>query len=465
MATILSERYELYEAIGSGAAGRVFRARDLRLHRDVAVKRLRGDALGGSDARARFVREALALARLADPHVLGVFDVSTEPHALYLVTDYCADGSLADRLRAGRLPVADVRNLAREASAGLAAIHAAGIIHRDVKPSNIFRLAGRWVIGDFGIARLDGDATLTQTGAVVGTPDYWAPETGRGDRPTQAVDIYGLGCVLYEALVGRPVFRGDTPLATGLLHVTAETPQLPVETQRADARLSALVTRMLDKDPAGRPTASAINQELSLGVPDDTLRYPEAATKVMPAPAVATAGTRRFTDQRPKERRRLLATLLMSGVLLLVAALGAFELSRRGDASSGSAGRSGSTQATLPTTTQMVPPLEGKSLAAATAELTRRHLRIDVAGTTHSAAQPGSIVTQRPAANAHVASGGVVGVTLSDGPAPTTPATTTPAVNVPNSKKPGNGRGRGNHGRGHGHENNQGDGAATDEGN
>src|SRR4029077_9758843 len=166
------------------------------LNRDVAVKRLRADVLSGSDARARFVREALALARVSDPHVLGVLDVSTDPHDLYLVTDYCADGSLADRLRAGRLTVTNVRNLALEAAARLAAIHAAGIIHRDVKPSNILRLGGRWVIGDFGIARLDGETTSTRTGPIVGTPDYWAPETARGERPTRAVDIYGLGCVL-----------------------------------------------------------------------------------------------------------------------------------------------------------------------------------------------------------------------------------------------------------------------------
>ena len=343
MATILRERYELYDAVGSGAAGRVFRARDLRLDRDVAVKRLRADALSGSDARARFGREALALARVSDPHVLGILDVSTDPHDFFLVTDYCDGGSLADRLRAGRMMIPDVRSLAREASAGLAAIHAAGIIHRDVKPSNILRLAGRWVIGDFGIARLDGDATLTQTGAVIGTPDYWAPETARGERATQAVDIYSLGCVLYEALAGQPVFRGDTPLATGLLHVTAEMPQLPAETQRADPRLSALVTRMLDKHPAGRPTASAINQELNPGVPDDTLQYPEVPTQVMPSPSAATAATRRFTDQRPEKRRRPLVTLLVIGVLLVVAALGAFALSRRGDATSGPAGRTGST--------------------------------------------------------------------------------------------------------------------------
>jgi serine/threonine-protein kinase len=271
--------------------------------------------------------------------------------------------------------------------------------------------------------------------------------------------------VLYEALAGRPVFRGDTPLATGLLHVTAETPQLPAETQRADPRLSALVTRMLEKRPADRPTASAINQELSPGVPDDTLQYPEVPTQVMPSPAAATAATRRFTAQRPEKRRRPLVTLLVVSVLLVVGSLGAFALIGRGGATSGSAARTRSTPAASPTTsappstrvgstTRTVPQLEGKSVAAATVELTRRQLKIIVFGTTHSPAPPGSIAAQRPAANSRVASGSVIGVSLSDGPAPTTSAATTPTAKVTKPAKPGKGRGRGNHG--HGHDKNQG---------
>ena len=462
MATILRERYELYDAVGSGAAGRVFRARDLRLDRDVAVKRLRADALSGSDARARFGREALALARVSDPHVLGILDVSTDPHDFYLVTDYCDGGSLADRLRAGRMMIPDVRSLAREASAGLAAIHAAGIIHRDVKPSNILRLAGRWVIGDFGIARLDGDATLTQTGAVIGTPDYWAP----GDSPRRASHPSGrhlqprmraLRGTRRPARLSRrhsardrtpPRHRRDAAVASR----DAASRPATLRARHTHARQTSRRPPNGQRDqPGTQPRGSRRHPAVS-GSPDagDAIAFGRdgrdppfhgSATRETPPPPGHATGDWRAARRRRARRVRA------------EPARGRHLGARRTDGKYKPPPRQA-----LPTTTQTVPLLEGKSLAAATAELTRRQLKINVAGTTHSPAPPGSVATQRPAANAHVASGGVVGVTLSDGPAPTPPATTTPTVKVPKPKKPGKGRGRGNHGHGHSNENNQGDG-------
>jgi eukaryotic-like serine/threonine-protein kinase len=309
MPTTLDDRYQLDELIGVGAAGRVYRARDLRLGRTVAVKRLRSDALGGDDARARFEREALALARVSDPHVLPVFDVSAAADDAYLVTAFCADGTLAERLETRVLTCPEVRELVHDVAAGLVAMHGAGIIHRDIKPRNILRLEGRWVIGDLGIARVEGDTSLTQTGAVIGTPDYWAPETARGSAPTPAVDVYGLGCVAFEALAGRPPFRGATPLETGLLHATAATPTLPDGVEERDPALAALVIRMLDKDPADRP----MPDELACERPgpaacSDTLVYPDLPTVAITQPRLAacaahvrSAGGRR--GARPRSTR------------------------------------------------------------------------------------------------------------------------------------------------------------------
>ena len=246
----LNGRYRLHEEIGSGAAGRVYRAYDEHLGRDVAIKRLHEDTLEDADARVRFQREAIALARISHPHVLPVFDVSTDADDPYLVLNYCPDGSLADLLRQGTMTAPDARELARQTSAGLAAMHAAGVIHRDVKPSNILRLADRWLIGDLGVARVDDHTALTETGARIGTPQYWAPETARGEQCTAAVDVYGLGCVLYEALTGQKLFDGGSPIATGLLHATAPAPPLPSHVERADPELAALVMRMLAKVPS-----------------------------------------------------------------------------------------------------------------------------------------------------------------------------------------------------------------------
>jgi serine/threonine-protein kinase len=463
MRTTLSDRYQLHELVGSGAAGRVYRARDLRLGRDVAVKRLRADALGGVETRARFEREAVALARVSDPNVLAVFDVSAEPADSYLVTDYCPDGSLADRLRQGPLSTREVRALARDVSAGLVAVHAAGIVHRDIKPGNILRLAGRWVIGDLGIARVDGDAPLTQTGAVIGTPDYWAPETARGEAPTQAVDIYGLGCVLFETLSGRPPFRGDSPLATGLLHASAEPPPLPEAIGDEDPQLAGLVMGLLAKDPSARPTAGSLNRELAQGIadePGETLVYPDVAT--VPMSPATLPRTVAYPPDRATRRRRLPRAALALGALALIAALGVLALVRD-DTRSGSQSttRPGSastaTPPTTPTarpvtpTTRSVPLLEGRSVASATAALAERGLRLTVGGTTASPAPPGSIIAQVPAASRRVSPGSTVSVTLSDGPAQPTIEQGDSPVQGTSKPKPAKDRGHehGKQGKGH----------------
>jgi eukaryotic-like serine/threonine-protein kinase len=451
MPTTLSDRYQLHELVGSGAAGRVYRARDLRLGRDVAVKRLRPDALGGVETRARFAREAFALARVSDPHVLAVFDVSAEADDSYLVTDFCPQGSLADRLRQGGLTAPEVRDLAHDVSAGLAAMHAAGIVHRDIKPSNILRLADRWVIGDLGIARVDGAAPLTQTGAVIGTPDYWAPETARGAGPTQAVDMYGLGCVLFQALSGRPPFRGDSPIATGLLHVSAAPPPVPDDVQARDPQLAELVLRLLAKEPTQRPTAAALTRELAAGVVDEhasAAPCSERPTVAQTTPALPR--TVRYPPGSVQRRRRLSRrALLAAGVLALAAGLAAIGLIRNdsGPGSASTTSSNGVATNTAPVTprstpatpaSRPVPRLEGLTVAAATAALSRRHLELAIAGTTSSPVAQGSVVSQIPAANRRVSPGSTVSVIVSEGQAP---PTTVPAKGP---KKP-------KHAKGHGH--------------
>jgi serine/threonine protein kinase len=458
MPTTLSNRYELHELVGSGAAGRVYRARDLRLGRDVAIKRLRPDALGGAETRARFAREAFALARVSDPNVLAVFDVSADEDDSYLVTDFCPEGSLADRLRLGALTTAEVRDLARDVSAGLVAMHTAGIVHRDIKPSNILRLAGRWVIGDLGIARVDGAAPLTQTGAVIGTPDYWAPETARGGKPTRAVDMYGLGCVLYEALVGRPPFRGDSPLATGLLHTSAAPPPLPNRIQMEDPALAELVMALLAKDPTARPTPATLNRELeSAGAdePADTLRYPAAATGALTAPALPR--TIAYPPGSMQRRRRpSRRALLAAGALILLGALAALVISRD-DGSPGPAATTSSNGApaatsrstSIASSSRLVPRLDGLTVAAATAALHRRGLELTIGGTTSSPSPPGAIVSQVPPADGRVPSGSTVSVTVSNGPAPPATVPAAPPAKGPGKPKPAKDHGHG-HGKDHG---------------
>ena len=330
MPATLNGRYRLHEEIGSGAAGRVYRAYDEHLGRDVAIKRLHEDTLEDVDARVRFQREAIALARISHPHVLPVFDVSTDATDPYLVLNYCPDGSLADLLRQGTMTAPDARELARQTSAGLAAMHAAGVIHRDVKPSNILRLADRWLIGDLGIARVDDHTALTETGARIGTPQYWAPETARGEQCTAAVDVYGLGCVLYEALTGQKLFEGGSPIATGLLHATASAPPLPSHVERADpgtgdARdanagegpVDAPDRRVDPASPRSRPAAAPRSRH-SGSLRRRPPRQPFAFHRSSGGP----------DGRRPHVNRTRLAAI---AALLLVGVAGALALIRSGD--------------------------------------------------------------------------------------------------------------------------------------
>jgi serine/threonine protein kinase len=458
MPTTLDDRYQLGQLVGFGAAGRVYRARDLRLARDVAVKRLRADALGGDEMRARFEREALALARVSDPHVLPVFDVSADADDPYLVTAFCPDGTLADRIGSGPLTCQAVRELVHDVGAGLVAMHRAGIVHRDIKPSNILRLDGRWVIGDLGIARVEGDPSLTQTGAVIGTPDYWAPETARGQAPTPAVDVYGLGCVVFEALSGQPPFRGASPLETGLLHATATTPDLPGSVRKEDPLRAGLVLRMLDKSPGARPVPAELGRALAADLASasaDTLAYPDDATVPMTAPSLPPTLAYPIPPERRRRRVSRRRALLTGSAVALAAALVLAALALH-DNRAASAPTPQLTTATTPAKGQIantvarsrrsVPSLVGQSVASATAQLSKSGLQLAVAGTVASSVPRGSITGQSPEAADRVASGTTVHVTVSAGPpeaAPVSTATPAPDVGKPHKPKPAKERGHG----------------------
>ena len=205
---MISGRYSLEREIGRGATGTVWLGRDEVLGRSVALKRI--GLLPGTDKTdlVRAEREAQLSARLAHPHVLGVYDavVDGESESHWLVMEY-VDGADLGRLVRDRGPLTpdQAAPLLAQAADALAAAHAAGIVHRDVKPSNILLdRAGQVKIADFGIARLASDATLTQTGFVLGSPAYLAPEVAAGGRADEAADVWSLGATLVHVLTGRP---------------------------------------------------------------------------------------------------------------------------------------------------------------------------------------------------------------------------------------------------------------------
>src|SRR6478736_7851161 len=207
--------YEVVSPLGAGGMGVVYRARDTRLGRDVAIKVLPPDVADDPDRLARFQREARATAALSHPNVLAVFDVGTQDGTTFMVTELVRGQTLRELSREQRLPAARVVELGAQIARGLAAAHAAGIIHRDLKPENVpVTESGQAKILDFGLAKSTtaptDQATTTQhttPGVVLGTAGYMAPEQVRGQDVDTRADVFALGIVLYELASGRPAFR------------------------------------------------------------------------------------------------------------------------------------------------------------------------------------------------------------------------------------------------------------------
>jgi hypothetical protein len=294
---LLAGRYRKVELLGRGGAGEVWRAEDEVLARPVAVKLLRrldGDPM---DAVERFRIEAQAAARLMHPNVVATYDVGTTDDQVFLVMELVTGKDLAQLLKTNGLPSAKViADVAVQGARALDAAHAAGIVHRDVKPGNLLLAAdGTLKITDFGLAQTGGLNGATGP-VLLGTAAYISPEQVRGGQATPASDWYSFGCVLYELLEGVPPFVGDT--ADAVLRQHLETTPIPVRRDNASEGLAELVMRLLAKDPAERPSSAADVTGLLSGDGQMTAAHSPVfepvsnATQVLPfvAPAAALSG-------------------------------------------------------------------------------------------------------------------------------------------------------------------------------
>ena len=294
---LLGGRYRLVARVGAGGMGAVWQASDLVLDRPVAVKVLDPALRDDQPLKARLRREARAAARLAHPNVASVYDYGEDAGsgAVFIVMELLSGETLAARLRReGALPPAVVATVGAQVAAALAAAHLAGVVHRDVKPGNVFLTRGGGVkVLDFGIAATGWDPTKSSPDLLVGTPAYMSPERASGQEAGPAVDVYALGVVLYEALAGRPPFQADNPLALISAHTTQMPPPL-TEVAGVPRPLAAACEAALAKDPARRPSAAALTEALWALAPAS---MPASASlppvpDPIPAPvAVGTAGT------------------------------------------------------------------------------------------------------------------------------------------------------------------------------
>jgi eukaryotic-like serine/threonine-protein kinase len=265
----LSGRYELVREVGQGARSVVYLARDLKHDRPVAMKVLRPEfaaSIGGE----RFLKEIGIAAKMTHPHILPLFDSGQVDGVLYYITPYVEGSSLRERLRlAGRLPIGDAVELARQVADALDHAHRKGVVHRDIKPENILLEEGKAVVADFGIARAlsaAGAETLTATGVTLGTPQYMSPEQGAGDPDVDGrADLYALGCVLFEMLTGRPPFTAPSSRAVIAQHLSHPPPSPMAERPEIPVWLDRLVLRLLAKDPDDRfDTAGTLTAELAV---------------------------------------------------------------------------------------------------------------------------------------------------------------------------------------------------------
>jgi eukaryotic-like serine/threonine-protein kinase len=417
----LSDRYELGEILGFGGMSEVHLARDLRLHRDVAIKVLRADLARDPSFYLRFRREAQNAAALNHPAIVAVYDTGeaetpTGPLP-YIVMEYVEGVTLRDIVHNdGPMEPRRAIEVIADACQALHFSHQHGIVHRDVKPANIMiSKAGAVKVMDFGIARALADASsVTQTAAVIGTAQYLSPEQARGEKVDTRSDVYSLGCVLYEILTGQPPFVGDSPVAVAYQHVRED--PVPPSQRHADIspELDAVVLKSLAKNPDNRyQTAAEMRTDLVRVHSGEQPDAPKVFTDAERSSWLSTPSThdrtepidpqaRRQPVNADRERRGSVARWLIAvaalAVLTVIVTVGINMF--------------GSTE----TRQVQVPDVRGQASADAIAELQNRGFRIRTQQRPDSTVPPDHVINTEPSAQTAVEAGDEVTLNVSTGP-------------------------------------------------
>jgi serine/threonine-protein kinase len=431
---LLGGRYELDGVVGRGGMAEVYRARDIRLDRIVAIKTLRADLARDQIFQARFRREAQSAASLNHPSIVAVYDTGEDMASgmpiPYIVMEYVDGRTVRDLLQEGHrlLPERSLEIIDGVLRA-LDYSHQAGIVHRDIKPGNVMVTRnGDVKVMDFGIARAmsDAQATMTQTAQVIGTAQYLSPEQARGERVDSRSDLYSTGCLLYELLTGRPPFTGDSPVAIAYQHVREN----PVPPSRVDPDVppwaDAIVLKAMAKSPADRyQTAADMRADL------------QRAASGMP---VAAAPPTRF-DNYPQHTQRMSNTgTMMAGATSQIPPVEDYDYAGRDYDYRGRGGGGGSRR-WIPWIlglvvvvgvvagvafyllagggkTYAVPLVNGESVAMAKGQIAAAHLKSAVTNQPNSSVKKGLVIRSTPPEGNNVAANTVVTLYVSSGAAP-----------------------------------------------
>jgi tRNA A-37 threonylcarbamoyl transferase component Bud32 len=331
----IAERYELEEVVGHGGMSTVYKAHDSLLERNVALKVLHQQYNEDEDFVERFKREARSVAQLQHPNIVTVIDRGEEDGRQYIVFEFIDGENLKELVvRKGRLDLRDALEIALETARGLAFAHDHGLVHRDVKPQNVLLNGdGRAKVTDFGIARsLDVDHGVTQTGTILGTSNYIAPEQASGQPVDAHTDVYSLGIVLYEMLTGEVPFPGESFVAIAMKHIQEPSPNVLDVRGDVPLRVAEMIDRALEKDPEHRfPTMDAFAAEIEASLAELDRGEDGAVTMVVPA-------AQRL--QRQRQRKPVSPLPLLIGLLgaLAIAAVVIGLLTFRGGGQSVSVG-------------------------------------------------------------------------------------------------------------------------------
>jgi tRNA A-37 threonylcarbamoyl transferase component Bud32 len=324
----LSGRYRLDAQIGAGGMSTVYRAFDQTLERQVAIKLMHREIASDSDQLERFRREARAVAQLSHPHIVGVIDAGEDEGRPYIVFEYVEGETLKERIRRlGRLPVDEAIAYAIEIARALGCAHSHHIVHRDVKPQNVLIDGeGSAKVTDFGIARTLDQEGLTADGRVLGTTDYVSPEQALGHDVNGQSDIYSLGVVLYEMLVGDVPFHGETQVSVAMKHVREDMPDLQSRRPEASATLASVLDRMTDKDLGRRyQDVPSLVADLEEALAIEAARSGKSTGEATAVLRTLPASARRRLPFRLRHPLPVLGVIALLAVLVAIVAIVAKE--------------------------------------------------------------------------------------------------------------------------------------------